>query len=73
MTKIRRFAPPLALASSSLDGLARRTYPGAVDYVRAAYDVAASIADDDREYLILARRDRLVVRTYGERLWPCYQ
>jgi hypothetical protein len=73
LTKVRRFAPPLALASSSLDGLTRRTYPGVVDHVRAEYDVAASIADDDQEYLILARRGRPVVRTYGEQRWPCYR
>ena len=42
-------------------------------YVRREYDAAGSISDGDEEYTVFARRDRPVVRTYGEEMWPCYQ
>jgi hypothetical protein len=68
--KVERLAPPLAFAGSSLEGL--DTYPGIVEYVRREYDVAGSIGDGEEQHLVFARRDLPVVRTYGERKWPCY-
>ncbi len=73
LDKVRRFAPPVVLAQrSSLDGDAKASYPGVVNYVAQAYDVAASVADDGEEYLVLARRDRPPVRRFGDTTWPCY-
>ena len=73
LQKIQQAAPSVVLASSSLDGLTRTAFPGVVDYVHAHYTQAAALSDDDREYMILARRDLPVVRGYGDEGWPCYQ
>jgi hypothetical protein len=72
--KIRKFAPPLAFATrSALDGYARATFPRAAAYVDDAYAVAGALAADGEEYLVLARRGRPVLGTYGEQAWPCYR
>lgn len=73
LQKVQQSSPSIALASSSLDGLTTTVYPEVVAYVHAHYDQAASLADDDREYMILARRDRPIVRRFGDEGWPCYQ
>ena len=71
--KITRVAPPIALARrSALEGYARASFPGVVDYVQQEYRQAATIAEDDEEYLILVRRDRPVVRLFGPENWPCF-
>ena len=73
LDKVTRYSPPLVFAGSSLDGVAQATYPSLVEYVRQEYDVAGSIHDHDEEYLVFARRDRPVIRLYGEQEWPCYR
>jgi len=73
LDKIDRFKPPLVLArQSSLDEYARATYPGVIAYVARHYDVAARVRDAGEEYLIYARHDRPIVRTFGSGSWPCY-
>lgn len=73
MDKIRRFAPPLALARrSSIDSQARATYPAVVQYVENEFVLAGSIDDSGEQYLIFARRDRPAVGTFGSEGWPCY-
>ena len=73
LTRIAHFAPPLALARrSALDGYARASYPGVVDYVEREYQLASTVPDDGEEYLIFARRDRPVVRSFGSGNWPCF-
>jgi hypothetical protein len=73
LAKVERFSPPLAFARSSLEGVALETYPALVEYVRRDYEAAGSLADGDGEYTIFAKRDRRVVRHYGEHMWPCYR
>ena len=71
--KIRDFAPPMALARrSALEGYASASYPGVVDYVQKEYQLAATIREDDEEYLIFVKRDRPVVRLFGSEKWPCF-
>jgi len=73
LTKIKRFKPPLVLARrSSLDGTARASYPDVVKYVEEEYALAGTLQNDDEEYLILARRDRPMLRSFGPETWPCY-
>ena len=65
--------PPLALARrSALDGYARASYPGVVDYVQREYQLESTVNDDGEEYLIFARRDRPPVRMFGSQNWPCF-
>jgi len=71
--RIRRFAPPIALARrSALEGYARASYPGVVDDVQKEYELAAAIVEDGEEYLIFVRRDRPVVRLLPPENWPCF-
>ena len=73
LDKIDRFRPPLVLARrSALDEYARATYPGVISYVERNYVLASTAHDSDEEYLIFARRDRPVVRSFREQAWPCY-
>jgi hypothetical protein len=73
LEKVRRFAPPVALARlSALDRDARATYPGVVEYVDREYQRAGIIEESNEQYVVLARRDRLPLRTFGEQQWPCY-
>jgi hypothetical protein len=73
MEKIRRFSPPLALARrSALEGYARASYPGVVDYVEREYRLAATVVDEGEEYLIFANRSRPVLRRFGSGDWPCF-
>ena len=59
LERINRFAPPIALARrSALDGYARASYPGVVDYLQREYRQAVTVTDDGEEYLIFARRSR---------------
>jgi hypothetical protein len=71
LEKVERYAPPLVFAGR-LDGVTQATYPGVVDYVRRGYEAAGSLTEQDEQYIIFAKRDRPVVRTYGEQQWPCY-
>jgi hypothetical protein len=73
LERINRFAPPIALARrSALDGYARASYPGVVDYVQREYRQAATVTDDGEDYLIFARRSRPEVRRFGPGDWPCF-
>jgi hypothetical protein len=70
--KIRRFAPPLALANGGLDTFTSRMYPGVVRYLHTEYEVARSLEEDGFQYLILVRRGEPVLGEYGEHGWPCF-
>jgi hypothetical protein len=72
LAKVERYAPPIALASGSLDGFTREVYPGVADYVHREYDVGGSFEDAGERYTVLARRDRRPTGWYGESKWPCY-
>jgi hypothetical protein len=71
--KIIRFAPPVVLArQSALEGYARASYPGVVDYLQREYRLAATIAEEGEDYMIFARRDRTPLRGFGSGEWPCF-
>jgi hypothetical protein len=73
MQKIKRFAPPIALArSSALDGYARATYPGVVTYVESQYLLAATVDNEGERYMIFSRRDRPALRGFSAQNWPCF-
>ena len=73
LEKVERHSPPLVLARrSALDSQARASYPRLVEYVERGYSVAAAVTNDDEEYLIFARKDRMAVRGFGVDGWPCY-
>ena len=73
LDRVVRFSPPIALArQSALDGYARASYPGVVDYVEREYRLAARVAEEGEEYVIFARRDRSPLRTFGPDAWPCF-
>ena len=73
LEKINRFSPPIVLARrSALDGYARASYPGVVEYVEREYRLAATVADEGEEYLIFARLSRPVLRGFGSPEWPCF-
>jgi hypothetical protein len=70
--KVRRAAPPLVFASAPrLDTVTRSIYPGLVAYVHRYYQ-PVGVVHGDEDYVVLARRDRRPVRTYGGQQWPCY-
>jgi hypothetical protein len=73
LAKIVRYAPPLAFANSALDTATREIFPAVVDFVHDQYHVAAALEEDGERYLVLARRDERVIRSYGEQRWPCYR
>jgi hypothetical protein len=71
--KVKTWNPPIVLARrSSLDGEARETFPGVVAYVEREYRLAATVPNGGEEYLIYARRDRPVPRTFAAQTWPCF-
>jgi hypothetical protein len=73
LNKLQQSAPPLALVQqSALDAYARATFPGILDYVNREYVVAATIEDGGERYLVYARRNREVIRTFGPQGWPCF-
>jgi len=72
LAKIERYAPPIALANSSLESNTRDVYPSIVDYVHRDYKVAATVQEDGERYLILTRHDRPAVSRWGDASWPCY-
>jgi hypothetical protein len=73
LDRIAHFAPPVVLARrSALDGYAGASYPGVADYVEREYRLDSTVPDDGEEYLIFARRDRAVVRSFGSGKWPCF-
>ena len=73
LAKVERFAPPLVFARrSALEQDARASFPDVVAYIERAYAVAGTLSDDDEEYLVYARRDRVASGRYGEAGWPCY-
>ncbi len=72
LSKIERFSPPIAFANSGLDGFTKEVYPAVVEYVHREYDMAGSLEGEGERYVILARRDRPAVRSYGDEHWPCY-
>jgi hypothetical protein len=73
LEKIKRYSPPVALARrSALDGYARASYPGVVDYVEREYRLAATIEEEGEEYLIFAQRARTPVSGFGSERWPCF-
>jgi len=78
MEKLRRYAPPIALASAdptdgAADGLGGMSeyYPALVEHVRREYVEEGSFEDDGLRYLIYRRRDRPATGTYGDAGWPC--
>jgi hypothetical protein len=73
LDKVRRFAPPIALARrSALQAYTRATYPALMSYVDRQYRLSATFNDDGEEYEVLARRDRAPVGSFGPQQWPCY-
>jgi hypothetical protein len=73
LERIRHFDPPIVLARrSALDGYARASYPGLVNYVETGYRLAATFTEDGEEYLIFTRPDRSVLRGFGPDNWPCF-
>jgi hypothetical protein len=71
--KVRRFAPPLAVARRSpLEDYARVTYPNLIAHVEREYTRAAVVDDGGEQYWILSRADRPAVRGFGSQEWPCY-
>ena len=51
LERVKRFAPPIALARrSALESPARASYPGVVEYVEQEYQLAATAANDGEEY-----------------------
>jgi len=71
LEKIRRYAPPLVLATDGLDDFTGKMYPGVVDMIHREYETVGTIHEDGLGYLILLRRNEPVVRSYGEQHWPC--
>jgi len=73
LDKILHFSPPIALARrSALDGYARASFPGVVEYVEREYRLAASVVEEGEEYLVFVRRDRPALTTFGSEAWPCF-
>jgi len=71
LVKVSRFKPPIAFAQAS-DNSAARAYPALADYVQREYEVAATMPDGGKDYLILTRKDRTPVSTFGPQGWPCF-
>jgi hypothetical protein len=73
LDKILHFSPPIALARrSALDGYARASFPGVVEYVEREYRLAASVVEEGEEYLVFVRRDRPALTAFGSDAWPCF-
>ena len=73
LEKVKAANPPVVLARrSSIDDQARATFPGIVAHVEREYRVAATVSNGGEEYLIYARRDRPVLRTFDAQTWPCF-
>jgi hypothetical protein len=72
LEKLRRFPPQLVFARVS-DRSAAEAFPDLVDMLVADFSLAASVDDGGERYLILARNDRMPVRSYGDHGWPCYR
>jgi hypothetical protein len=71
LEKIKRFAPPVVLATGDLDTFTRQVYPAVVDYIRREYETAGTVDDDGEQFQVLLKRNEPVVRSYGEHQWPC--
>ncbi len=72
MEKLRRFPPQLVFARVS-DRSAGEAFPEMVDLLVQDFTLAGSVDDAGERYLILARSDRVPVRSYGNHGWPCYR
>ncbi|HTM03805.1 MAG TPA: hypothetical protein VL173_09895 [Vicinamibacterales bacterium] len=69
--KVSRYKPPIAFALAS-DTNAHTAYPGLIDYVQREYGVAAMVKDGGEDYLILTRKDRPAIASFGRQAWPCF-
>jgi hypothetical protein len=73
LEKVMRHKPPIAFAlASALDRTARVAFPRLVDYVERDYQLAATVEDGGEKYLILTRKDRPVLASFGSQQWPCF-
>ena len=72
LEKLRRSHPVVAFARVS-DRSAGDAFPEAVDLLAQDFTVAGSVDEAGERYLILARNDRVPVRSYGDHGWPCYR
>lgn len=73
LAKLTAYPPPIALATrETFEADAQASNPRVVEYLRQDYDVAGSLNDEDREFLVLVRRGRQPVRSYGDDAWPCF-
>lgn len=72
LEKVARTQPLVVLRRDLSSRAADDAFPEVRDLLARDYHPAATIADADA-YVILARRDRAPVRTWGDARWPCYR